>query len=200
MFFFCSCRFASQKCQLDLTQFPNQPDQSISVGFWSMWWRSGRLIIMSLKVFSITILSWEWWGSMRVEDLSPLCCRCGWIYFGLHIVWCLKGSGVHLAWEAERQILVVLPCSQVVTRFIICCNVLFVKMPGFCTFPNFRKYNIVPSAQAMTMTKIPSEMEVAPRYNCWHCWHFWHCWHCWRCWHCWHCLTLFDTVDMTHNE
>ena len=33
--------------------------------------------------------------------------------------------------------------------------------------------------------KIPSEMEVAPRYNCWHCWH---------------CLTLFDTVDMTYNE
>ena len=23
--------------------------------------------------------------------------------------------------------------------------------------------------------KIPSEMEVAPRYNCWHCWHCWHC-------------------------
>ena len=36
--------------------------------------------------------------------------------------------------------------------------------------------------------KIPSEMEVAPRYNSWHCWHYWHCWHC---------LTLFDTVDMT---
>ena len=36
--------------------------------------------------------------------------------------------------------------------------------------------------------KIPSEMEVAPRYNCWHCWH------------CWHCSTLFDTVDMTYNE
>ena len=26
--------------------------------------------------------------------------------------------------------------------------------------------------------KIPSEMEVAPRYNCWNCWHYWHCWHC----------------------
>ena len=36
--------------------------------------------------------------------------------------------------------------------------------------------------------KIPSEMEVAPRYNCWHCWH------------CWHSSTLFDTVDMTYNE
>ena len=23
--------------------------------------------------------------------------------------------------------------------------------------------------------KIPSEMEVAPRYNCWNCWHCWHC-------------------------
>ena len=32
--------------------------------------------------------------------------------------------------------------------------------------------------------KIPSEMEVAPRYNCWHCWH---CWHCWQCCHYWHC-------------
>ena len=30
--------------------------------------------------------------------------------------------------------------------------------------------------------KVPSEMEVAPHYNCWHCWH------------CWHCSTLFDTV------
>ena len=49
----------------------------------------------------------------------------------------------------------------------------------------------------MPTEKIPSEMEVAPRYNCWHCWH---CWHCWQCWHCWHCLTLFDTVDMTYNE
>ena len=29
--------------------------------------------------------------------------------------------------------------------------------------------------------KIPSEMEVAPRYNCWPCWHCWHCWHCWYC-------------------
>ena len=36
--------------------------------------------------------------------------------------------------------------------------------------------------------KIPSEMEVAPRYNCW------------NCWHCWQCSTLFDTVDMTYNE
>ena len=42
--------------------------------------------------------------------------------------------------------------------------------------------------------KIPSEMEVAPRYNCWNCWQ------CWQCWHCWHCSTLFDTVDMTYNE
>ena len=24
--------------------------------------------------------------------------------------------------------------------------------------------------------KIPSEIEVAPRYNCWHCWHCLHCW------------------------
>ena len=39
--------------------------------------------------------------------------------------------------------------------------------------------------------KIPSEMEVAPRYNCWHPWH---------CRRCWHCSTLFDTVDMTYNE
>ena len=36
--------------------------------------------------------------------------------------------------------------------------------------------------------QIPSEMEVAPRYNCW------------NCWHCWHCSTLFDTVDMTYTE
>ena len=43
------------------------------------------------------------------------------------------------------------------------------------------------------LRKIPSEMQVAPRYNCWHC-----C-HCWHCWHCWHCLTLFDTVDMTYK-
>ena len=42
--------------------------------------------------------------------------------------------------------------------------------------------------------KIPSEMEVAPRYNCWHCWH------CWHSWHCWHFSTLFDSVDMTYNE
>ena len=27
----------------------------------------------------------------------------------------------------------------------------------------------------ITKQKIPSEMEVAPRYNCWHCWHCWHC-------------------------
>ena len=39
--------------------------------------------------------------------------------------------------------------------------------------------------------KIPSEMEVAPRYNYWQCWH---------CWHCWHYSTLFDTVDMMYNE
>ena len=34
--------------------------------------------------------------------------------------------------------------------------------------------------------KIPSELEVASRYNCWHCWHCWQSWHCWPCWHCWH--------------
>ena len=34
------------------------------------------------------------------------------------------------------------------------------------------------------LKKIPSEMEVAPRYNCWNCWL------CWHCWHCWHCSTL----------
>ena len=44
------------------------------------------------------------------------------------------------------------------------------------------------------IVKIPSEMEVVPRYNCWNCWH------CWHCWPCWHCSTLFDTVDMTYNE
>ena len=33
--------------------------------------------------------------------------------------------------------------------------------------------------------KIPSEMEIAPRYNSLHCWHCWHCWPCWNCWHCW---------------
>ena len=37
-----------------------------------------------------------------------------------------------------------------------------------------------------SIQKIPSEMEVAPRYNCWHCWRCWHCWQCWQCWHCWH--------------
>ena len=26
-----------------------------------------------------------------------------------------------------------------------------------------------------SFSKIPSEIEVAPRYNCWHCWHCWHC-------------------------
>ena len=26
-----------------------------------------------------------------------------------------------------------------------------------------------------SITKIPSEMEVAPRYNCWNCWYCWHC-------------------------
>ena len=31
--------------------------------------------------------------------------------------------------------------------------------------------------------KIPSELEVALRYDCWHCWHCWYCWHCWHCWH-----------------
>ena len=35
--------------------------------------------------------------------------------------------------------------------------------------------------------KIPSEMEIAPRYNSLHCWHCWHCWPCWNCWHCWSC-------------
>ena len=25
--------------------------------------------------------------------------------------------------------------------------------------------------KGLTKKKIPSEMEVAPRYNCWHCWH-----------------------------
>ena len=53
----------------------------------------------------------------------------------------------------------------------------------------------------MHVSKIPSEMEVAPRYNCLHCWHWWHylhylhykhclhCWHglsCWHGFHCWH--------------
>ena len=37
-----------------------------------------------------------------------------------------------------------------------------------------------------TIKKIPSEMEVAPRYNYWHCWHCWNCWDSWHCWHCWH--------------
>ena len=41
--------------------------------------------------------------------------------------------------------------------------------------------------------KIPSEMEVAPRYNCWHCWQYWHCWHCW------HCSTLFDVQHCWHD-
>ena len=56
MFFLCSCRFTSQKCQLEKAQFPNQPDQSISGRFWSMLWRSRRLIRMSLKVFSIAMI------------------------------------------------------------------------------------------------------------------------------------------------
>ena len=41
--------------------------------------------------------------------------------------------------------------------------------------------------------KIPSEMEVAPRYNCWHCWH------CWHCWYCWHCSTLLTWRIMSYH-
>ena len=44
--------------------------------------------------------------------------------------------------------------------------------------------------------KIPSEMEVAPRYNCWHCWP---CWHCWHCWHCWYCSTLLTWRIMSSH-
>ena len=47
-----------------------------------------------------------------------------------------------------------------------------------------QNFYIVCLTKTKTKTKIPSEMEVAPRYNCWHCWH---CWHCWLCWHCWQC-------------
>ena len=41
--------------------------------------------------------------------------------------------------------------------------------------------------------KMPSEMEVAPRYNCWHCWQ------CWHCWHCWHCSTLLTWRIMSNH-
>ena len=55
----------------------------------------------------------------------------------------------------------------------------------------------------IVINKIPSEMEVAPPYSCWHCWHGLHCWqglHCWHglhCWqglHCWRCLYYSNCV------
>ena len=46
--------------------------------------------------------------------------------------------------------------------------------------------------------KIPSEMEVAPRYNFWNSWHCWHCWPCWPCWHCWHCWQWWHCLHCLH--
>ena len=64
---------------------------------------------------------------------------------------------------------------------VICYNEIFLSpMKRFLLIHNSKKDH--------QRWKIPSEMEVAPRYNYWHCWH------------CWHCSTLLDTVDMTYNE
>ena len=54
--------------------------------------------------------------------------------------------------------------------------------------------------------KIPSEMEVAPRYNClhcWHCWHWWHYLHCLHykhCLHCWHGLSCWHGFHCWHGK
>ena len=72
----------------------------------------------------------------------------------------------------------------------------YMKMLDVITLFSVHFYSL-PPIFSTEKKKIPSEMEVAPRYNCWHCRH---CWHCWHCWHSWHCSTLFDTVDMTNNE
>ena len=50
--------------------------------------------------------------------------------------------------------------------------------------------------------KIPSEMEVAPRYNCLHCWHWWHYLHCLHykhCLHCWHGLSCWHGFHSWHG-
>ena len=50
--------------------------------------------------------------------------------------------------------------------------------------------------------KIPSELEVTPRYNCLHCWHCWHCWlgvlcrHGLHCWHGFALLTWFTLLPL----
>ena len=56
------------------------------------------------------------------------------------------------------------------------------------------------------VNKIPSEMVVAPRYNCLHCWHCWHWWdylhylHYKNCLHCWHGLTCWHGFHCWHGK
>ena len=63
--------------------------------------------------------------------------------------------------------------------------------------------------ESFSIKKIPSEMEVAPRYNCLHCWHCWHCWHWWHylhclhykhCLHCWHGLSCWHGFHCWHGK
>ena len=50
----------------------------------------------------------------------------------------------------------------------------------------------------ISRSKIPSEMEVAPRYNCLHCWHCWHWWHYLHCLHYKHCLHCWHDLHCSH--
>ena len=72
----------------------------------------------------------------------------------------------------------------------------------WCTHHQCHIFGAHPSAIGGAQTsaiKIPSEMEVAPRYNCWHCWHCWHGLHCWRCWRCWHCWQGLHSWHCWHS-
>ena len=59
-----------------------------------------------------------------------------------------------------------------------CSDMEFVKCLHQWDSRNFQFYLRPIFFEQMPFSKIPSEMEVAPRYNCWHCWHCWHCWYC----------------------
>ena len=107
--------------------------------------------------------------------------------------WSLHRFGFFLTPHLPRYLLIEILVYQ--EYFIIAALSTYHKnCRCFCVFQiSHNAVVTAPNCQyhLMQIEKIPSEMEVAPRYNCWNCWH---------CWHCWHCLTLFDTIDMTYNE
>ena len=51
---------------------------------------------------------------------------------------------------------------------------LVYPQPKHSSLSFFERETDLASFPQTTEPKIPSEMEVAPRYNCWNCWHCWH--------------------------